>query len=84
MSAEILRQAAAQIRNDNGGVVSKMTRDGRRWLPVADWLEAEAAIWEDLLHIKADLSPAGFTLSWGESTQDQAVAVACAYLEVDQ
>lgn len=42
MSAEVLREAAAQIRNDHGGVVSRNTLDGRRWLPVADWLEAEA------------------------------------------
>ncbi|HJR88966.1 MAG TPA: hypothetical protein VJ782_02270 [Aeromicrobium sp.] len=42
MNADTLRRAAAQIRNDRGGVVSRNTEDGRRWLPVADWLDAEA------------------------------------------
>jgi hypothetical protein len=39
VSAKILRRAAAQIRNDHGGVVSRNTQDGRRWLPVADLLD---------------------------------------------
>jgi hypothetical protein len=42
MSADVLRQAAAQIRNDRGGVVSRHTQDGRRWLPVADLLDVMA------------------------------------------
>lgn len=51
MSAKLLREAAAQIRNDRGGVVSRHTQDGRRWLPVADWLEAEANEWGDHPHM---------------------------------
>jgi hypothetical protein len=46
MSVEMLRRAAAQIRNDHGGVVSCDTLDGRRWLSVADWLDtAGADLW---------------------------------------
>ena len=39
---DVLRRAAQQIRNDRGGVVSRQTQDGRRWLPVADFLERAA------------------------------------------
>ena len=62
---ETLRRAAAQIRNDRGGVVSRNTRDGRRWLPVADWLEQIA---EDEPFLTAQV-------------RDRALAVARAYLE---
>ena len=73
MSAETLRRAAAQIRNDHGGVVSRHTRDGRRWLPVADWLEDTANANERVAALVS--APAGDVLN------TKALAVARAYLK---
>lgn len=75
MSAELLRRAAAQIRNDRGGVISKNTVDGRRWLPVADWLESVA---------RSLTPPAAGVLGSGRSIspvdEDHALTIARAYL----
>lgn len=41
-----LQRAVEQIQNDRGGVVSRNTQSGRRWLPVADWITtAGADLW---------------------------------------
>lgn len=74
MSADVLRQAAAQIRNDHGGIVSRCTQEGRRWLPVADLLDHAAARAESKIEHGGKPDPV-----W--SHERDALAVARAYLE---
>lgn len=76
--ADLLREAAQTLREKAEWRASMS--DERYDLAVADWLDAEAAIWEALLTMKAEVSPKGYSLTWGESTQPQAVAVARAVL----
>lgn len=45
-------------------------------LALADWLDREAAIWNDLETTKAELGPKGLKLTWGLSTHAEALAVA--------
>jgi hypothetical protein len=45
-------------------------------LALADWLDREAAIWNDLETTKAELHPKGFKLTWGMSTHAEALAMA--------
>ncbi|MGW6912522.1 hypothetical protein ACWGB8_01670 [Kitasatospora sp. NPDC054939] len=52
-------------------------------LAVAAWLEREAEIWTACETAKAEVAPAGFKLSWGINTHDQALAVARAVLGQD-
>ena len=78
MTAALLREAAQTLREKAEWRASMP--DERYDLAVADWLDAEAAIWEALLTMKAEVSPKGYSLTWGESTQPQAVAVARAVL----
>ena len=50
--SETLLRAAAQIRNDRGGIVSRTTQSGQRWLAVADWLESTA---NDVEHVHSPI-----------------------------
>lgn len=78
--ADLLREAAQTLREKAEAVRRPYGPDEHYDLAVADWLDAEAAIWEALLTVKAEVSPKGYSLTWGESTQPQAVAVARAVL----
>jgi hypothetical protein len=78
MSAELLRRAADEMHRDAQAFCDE---DNAFYHAVANWLEAEAAIWQRLEVIRLELTKSGAgSLSWGESTQDEATAVALAYL----
>lgn len=87
-SADIWFEADVDLRNAITGTFKgniKSARDDANWialmtpgvgLALADWLDAEAAIYEKLERISLEVTPEGYSLSWGESTQSEAEAVA--------
>lgn len=82
MSAELLREASAAIR-DGWGAVGPLSTPGHRFhCAVADWLDAEADTGEQLRDVLREVEGRD-DLNWEYGGLGKALAVARAYLGRD-